>query len=140
MLQWVKMEIIRSNVIKHGDLVCEYCENIVSSKDVNFDHVIPVSKGGKDILQNIVISCRRCNMWKRDKEPLSFIHLMNESQRGKDIKYKNTIMKDPKVKKSYHTEISSFCLGCIYIRPQALYCRVGRIPSKVNYCKYRRIE
>lgn len=34
---------------------------------MHFDHVIPISKGGKDTLNNLVVACGFCNGSKGDK-------------------------------------------------------------------------
>ena len=41
-------------------------------KRYHVDHVIPLSKGGSDGRENIVISCPSCNMSKKDKMPEVF--------------------------------------------------------------------
>ena len=46
---------------------CNYCKcelqnNIKNA--VHLDHVIPLSKGGKHILENVVWSCQKCNLVK----------------------------------------------------------------------------
>lgn len=51
---------------------CEYCgkyllENIESYKEWQEDHIIPLSKGGKDEIDNIALSCRFCNMVLKKK-------------------------------------------------------------------------
>jgi hypothetical protein len=39
------------------------------------DHAIPVSKGGLDIPENLVIACFPCNIAKRDRTPAEFLAL-----------------------------------------------------------------
>jgi len=47
--------------------VCAYCGNMFKEKDLSRDHVHPVSKGGKDVWENVVTSCRNCNNAKADR-------------------------------------------------------------------------
>ena len=43
---------------------CVYCG---SSKDLEIDHYIPKSHGGSDNIDNLVISCSRCNKYKSSR-------------------------------------------------------------------------
>lgn len=45
---------------------CLYCGNMFSKKMLTRDHVVPRSQGGKDIWENVVAACRRCNQRKGD--------------------------------------------------------------------------
>lgn len=61
-------------VFARDGLRCRYCG--FSRSDVKFfqiDHVIPISKGGCDELENLVVACKRCNQVKRDQvwEPVA---------------------------------------------------------------------
>ena len=38
-------------------------------RDLSRDHVIPVSRGGRDVWTNSVTSCRRCNTKKANRSP-----------------------------------------------------------------------
>lgn len=49
--------------------ICAYCGDEFRTADLTRDHVIPTSKGGKDIWTNVVASCERCNRKKDDKRP-----------------------------------------------------------------------
>ncbi len=49
--------------------ICMYCGKPFRDKDLSRDHVIPRSRGGKDIWVNVVASCRRCNHFKQDRTP-----------------------------------------------------------------------
>lgn len=46
---------------------CYYCERVLPSSSVHFDHVFPLSKGGQHSVDNLCTSCRSCNSSKRDK-------------------------------------------------------------------------
>lgn len=51
--------------------VCYWC-NVVCSDNYHIDHYEPLSKGGKHILSNLVISCPACNLNKNAKDPYKF--------------------------------------------------------------------
>jgi CRISPR/Cas system Type II protein with McrA/HNH and RuvC-like nuclease domain len=40
---------------------CAYCN---SDQDLTIDHIIPQSKGGKDVKTNVVCACKTCNLTK----------------------------------------------------------------------------
>jgi HNH endonuclease len=68
---------VQRAVIKLSNGYCEYClypENYASDF-FHFDHIIPLSKGGKSELLNIARSCGRCNGFKSQNiyhfDPLS---------------------------------------------------------------------
>ena len=44
--------------------VCLYCGKQHDDGDLSRDHVMPVSRGGKDTWDNVVSACRRCNHYK----------------------------------------------------------------------------
>jgi hypothetical protein len=44
---------------------CAYCN---SPTGTNFDHVIPISKGGPDSADNLISVCRECNLSKADRD------------------------------------------------------------------------
>ena len=47
--------------IVERDKNCVYCG---SSERLSFDHIVPISKGGKSELNNLVIACMKCNLSK----------------------------------------------------------------------------
>lgn len=53
--------------------LCWWCSKPVKWDDRHDDHLIPLSKGGTDWPNNIVISCAHCNLSKNDKLPDEFI-------------------------------------------------------------------
>lgn len=46
------------------DKVCRMCE---TDKDLTFDHLHPVSRGGKGTMDNLQVLCRSCNGFKNDR-------------------------------------------------------------------------
>jgi len=55
------------NVIMRDKNTCQYCGVRLASSELNLDHVIPKSLGGKRIWTNIVTSCFSCNRLKGDR-------------------------------------------------------------------------
>lgn len=56
----------------HGE--CAYCGRHVEFKDGQFDHRIPLSKGGNNGIGNIEWTCAHCNMSKKDKLLSEWLH------------------------------------------------------------------
>ncbi len=48
---------------------CAYCNNIGK----HIDHFIPISRGGTNNINNLVLSCQNCNLSKHNKYFLNFI-------------------------------------------------------------------
>lgn len=59
----------KRNIMEHYGYKCCYCGHKFKASELNFDHVIPKSKGGKTNWENIVTSCFPCNSKKDDKTP-----------------------------------------------------------------------
>ena len=51
---------LRMAVLKR-DRACRYCGIPLTKLTVTLDHVIPVSKGGTNDMDNLVASCKPCN-------------------------------------------------------------------------------
>jgi 5-methylcytosine-specific restriction endonuclease McrA len=43
---------------------CSYCSRALSSLDSTVDHVVPLSRRGRDHPSNMVLACAPCNVWK----------------------------------------------------------------------------
>ena len=56
----------RYNVFLRDGFSCQYCG---STRDLTFDHVVPVSHGGKASWNNILTACSPCNLKKGGKTP-----------------------------------------------------------------------
>lgn len=44
--------------------LCLYCGKTFSDSELTRDHIVPTSRGGKDVWENVVAACRRCNQHK----------------------------------------------------------------------------
>ena len=51
---------IRSRILRRDQFICQYC----NQEATTVDHVIPRRLGGLDTDDNLVASCRRCNLSK----------------------------------------------------------------------------
>jgi 5-methylcytosine-specific restriction endonuclease McrA len=60
-----ELKLSRRTVFARDQYLCQYCGQ--SAKDLTIDHVVPKRHGGQTIWENLVCSCRRCNMKKGDK-------------------------------------------------------------------------
>ena len=51
-------------VVRRDNHVCQLCYTYVPDDQLEFDHVIPFSKGGATTVQNLRLLCRACNRKK----------------------------------------------------------------------------
>lgn len=49
--------------------LCLYCGEPFRSQELSRDHVTPIIQGGKDVWNNVVTACRRCNNHKAGRTP-----------------------------------------------------------------------
>lgn len=61
--------LTRRNVYLRDNFSCQYCGRKFSTEDLNIDHVIPKSRGGKMEWNNVVCSCIKCNTKKGASTP-----------------------------------------------------------------------
>lgn len=54
----------RKNIFFRDRNRCQYCGGKFATSDLNLDHVVPLSRGGKSMWQNVVCCCVRCNSRK----------------------------------------------------------------------------
>jgi len=59
----------RKNIWLRDKGLCQYCGTSVSIHDFTFDHVLPLSQGGKTTWDNIVTACKACNQKKTNRTP-----------------------------------------------------------------------
>ncbi len=61
-------------VVRRDGHICQKCRANVRDDEIEFDHIIPVSKGGPSSVENLRVLCRTCNRKKSDslKEHLNY--------------------------------------------------------------------
>ena len=59
----------RFNVFLRDGFTCQYCGIGIPTEDLTFDHVIPRSKGGTTLWENVVTACGPCNLHKSNRLP-----------------------------------------------------------------------
>lgn len=65
----IDVKFSRPRVYQRDGHKCQYCGEKKQVRDLNYDHVIPRSKGGPTNWTNIVTSCHVCNNRKRNRTP-----------------------------------------------------------------------
>jgi len=58
-------EAQRKAVLKRDRRSCRYCR--ATERKLHIDHVVPVAKGGRTTVPNLVAACQRCNLRKGTK-------------------------------------------------------------------------
>lgn len=101
---------IKKEFKNENEKVCYYCKkSITNEKELTVDHLIPLSRGGKDDKTNMVISCRKCNFEKGDLTEEEYIRF-NEDYESFEVKkaindllelYESIVEKSTKINKEY---------------------------------------
>lgn len=63
-----KIELSRKNVLRRDNFHCQYCNSSAGSQ-LTIDHIIPKSRGGTDVWENLVTACLKCNNRKGNRTP-----------------------------------------------------------------------
>jgi 5-methylcytosine-specific restriction endonuclease McrA len=64
-----EVRFTRRNVFYRDKNRCQYCRRLFLQRDLNLDHVMPISRGGGSGWDNVVTACIPCNSRKGDRTP-----------------------------------------------------------------------
>lgn len=64
-----KVKFSRANIFARDNHTCQYCGEKFDVRELTFDHIKPVAKGGRKSWENIVTACWRCNNKKSGHTP-----------------------------------------------------------------------
>jgi 5-methylcytosine-specific restriction endonuclease McrA len=62
----VGLRFCRSNVFKRDGYRCYLCGEVLEKHKLTIDHVVPLSRGGKNEWSNVATCCKKCNGDKDD--------------------------------------------------------------------------
>jgi 5-methylcytosine-specific restriction endonuclease McrA len=60
-----RVSLSRRAIFVRDSFACQYCGHAAE----NVDHVIPRSRGGRHVWENVVAACKRCNTTKENRLP-----------------------------------------------------------------------
>jgi 5-methylcytosine-specific restriction endonuclease McrA len=63
------VRLTRKNLMLRDGQQCQYCGTRPCLRELNVDHVMPRCRGGGDSWENLVVSCRVCNLKKGRRTP-----------------------------------------------------------------------
>lgn len=68
-IPYKKRSYSKGHIFLRDNHTCQYCGNMQSNHLLTLDHILPQSRGGKSVWENLVTSCRKCNTQKGDRTP-----------------------------------------------------------------------
>ena len=64
-----EVRFTRRNIFYRDKNRCQYCGKVFAQRDLNLDHVVPLSRGGHSTWTNVVTACVPCNSRKGNRLP-----------------------------------------------------------------------
>ena len=61
--------LCKGNLLIRDEYKCMYCGRELRPNSMTVDHVIPVSRGGRRVWENVVAACKPCNGKKDNRMP-----------------------------------------------------------------------
>lgn len=117
----------RFEIFKRDNFLCQYCGRNPPQVILHVDHILPVSKGGKDEKINLITSCIDCNLGKSNvlleikPQPLLAQHKI-ENERQEQVEAFNRFLKRRRDKtKKWLKEISDVYIELVGKDPKEFY-------------------
>lgn len=67
---------LRYRVLKEAKGICALCGCTKDTRPLDVDHIIPCSKGGKTVYENLQALCSKCNRSKNNKDDTDFRNIV----------------------------------------------------------------
>lgn len=148
---------LRFEVFKRDNYTCQYCGKKSPIVILEIDHVIPISEGGQDILENLLTSCFECNRgkgkellenYKEGTDPTEQAILLLERER--QLKEYNEVVRQVRERKNkefeeikvYWSKIIQvdYALPTAIIRKALDYLPKEKILEAIDVCKETHIK
>lgn len=65
-------KVLKTYIYERDEKKCYFCEKPLAFHQISLDHYLPKSKGGTDDVFNIVLSCKKCNKYKKSTVPKDY--------------------------------------------------------------------
>ena len=88
---------LRNQIIERDQGVCQICGKKCQRSEIEIDHIIPVSKGGKTTLSNLQVLCSKCNRKKSNKILSSLTYLESKKTGNLSVLKKPLITEEKKL-------------------------------------------
>ena len=62
-------------VVRRDNNQCQLCGQVLRDDEIEFDHIIPISKGGSSEEQNLRVTCIDCNRKRRNSKDEKLLNL-----------------------------------------------------------------
>jgi ATP adenylyltransferase len=72
---------LRLRVLREAKGRCALCGATRDERPLDVDHIIPRSKGGKTVYENLQVLCSKCNRTKRDKDSTDYRNFVEREYR-----------------------------------------------------------
>lgn len=108
---------MRFEVFKRDNFECQYCGAKPPKIPLELDHIIPVSKNGKTIIDNLITACFDCNRGKTnielDSVPTPLIDNMERKKIAQlqYLEFKKILKKEKKIIEEEIDEVEKIFMG-----------------------------
>lgn len=68
-IPYIRRTLSKKNIFLRDQYTCQYCSKKLDAGNLTLDHIVPKSRGGNSTWENLVTSCKSCNVRKGDKTP-----------------------------------------------------------------------
>ncbi len=109
---------LRFEVFKRDRFTCQYCSAKPPKVPLEIDHIVPVSKNGKNTIDNLITACFDCNRGKSDVELTDVPPTLSDTIERKKIaqeqyaQYKRILNKEKRVINNEITEVEDVYSDC----------------------------
>ncbi len=70
---------IKKYIYERDGRKCHFCRKELSFRQISLDHYLPRSMNGPDDIYNMVLCCKKCNKYKKNRIPSDYESVMIEN-------------------------------------------------------------